>query len=864
MLTSEIRKSFLNFFKSNNHQIISSSPLVPQNDPTLMFTNSGMVQFKNVFTCEEKTLYKTATTVQKCVRAGGKHNDLENVGYTSRHHTFFEMLGNFSFGEYFKEQAITYAWDYLTKVLNLSKDKLYVTVYYEDEESANIWKKVSGFNDSKIIRINTNDNFWFMGPTGPCGPCTEIFYDHGDKIFGGLPGTKDQDGDRYVEIWNIVFMQYEQLADGSRIKLPQACVDTGAGLERLAAVMQNVPENYQIDLFQHLIKNISDIANIKVTNDNLSSFKVISDHLRSCSFLIADGVMPSNDGRGYVLRRILRRAIRHIHKIESKDILMTKLVPALVNEMGHAYPELIRAKSLIEESFYQEELKFKRTLEKGMKLLHEGIKEQKDHKIFSGETAFKLYDTYGFPLDLTKDILRENNFELSEHEFEAAMLKQKQLAKKSWKGSGEEQIAEIWFDLLEKHGATEFLGYMHTEAKANILEIFAFNEDTKLVITNQTPFYAESGGQIGDSGFLIDKENNKYKIINTLKFIGKLHAHICKIPENLKNQEVTLQVDVKRRKAIKANHSATHLLHLALRSILGEHITQKGSLVLENKLRFDFSHAKALSSQELEQIECAVNEMICKNSNAQIQSLSLDEAVKSGAMALFGEKYDSEVRVITMGKSVELCGGTHVNATGDIGSFKIISESAIASGIRRIEAVTGEFAIKLMQEQSNTLNKMISLLKVTPSEIYQATETLFENYKKLQKQFNDLRLNNIQQNILATQDIHKIQNYNFIATITDDLTPQEARQVAENISKLIDHIIIICSKFEDKTSLVVAVNKNILLIDAKELVDIAVNAISGNKGGGKKEIAQAGGFDFDKCNIAINAIEQHIKTMILS
>ena len=693
---NEIRSTFLKYFEKNDHKIVESSNLVPNNDPTLMFANSGMVQFKNVFTGLEKRDYKRATTSQKCVRAGGKHNDLENVGYTPRHHTFFEMLGNFSFGDYFKEKAIFYAWDLITKDFGLDKNRLYFTVFSEDDEAFNLWKKITGFNDNRIIRIPTSDNFWSMGETGPCGPCSEIFYDHGDHLKGGLPGTKDQDGDRYIEIWNLVFMQYEQVSKEKRIDLPKPSVDTGMGLERIAALLQGTHDNYKTDHFIKLINSISETIKIKPSETNLSSFRVIADHLRASSFLLAEGVLPSNEGRGYVLRRIMRRGMRHCHLLGSKEPVFFNIFKTLMNEMSGNYPELMRAESLIKETLRMEEEKFLVLLDRGMKILDDEI--NKVDKKLSGEVAFKLYDTYGFPLDLTEDILKNKSLTLDHKKFEDLMIKSKELAKKNWKGSGDSSVDEIWFGIKDKVGPTEFLGYEYEHAEAVIQKIVKNNKEVEklsdgdegIIILNQTPFYGESGGQVGDSGTIKSGENI-FEVNDVQKKLGNLFVHYGKMRKgSLKiNENVELKINVEKRNNVRAYHSATHLLHESLRRILGTHVTQKGSLVAPDRLRFDFSHMKPISSDELEKIDNSVNEVVQKKSEVITRIMTPKEGIEHGALALFGEKYGDEVRVVFMGDegnkyfSTELCGGTHVRNTGDVGKFKIISQSAIASGVRR-------------------------------------------------------------------------------------------------------------------------------------------------------------------------------------
>lgn len=842
---NQIRSVFLEYFAKNGHMIVPSSPLVPQNDPTLMFTNSGMVQFKNVFTGEEQRNYTRASTSQKSVRAGGKHNDLDNVGYTARHHTFFEMLGNFSFGDYFKEEAIYFAWQCLTKEFALPKEKLYVTIYHTDEEAANLWKKIANLSDDRILKIATNDNFWSMGDTGPCGPCSEIFYDHGEKVQGGLPGTPEQDGDRYIEIWNLVFMQYEQLANGERVKLPKPSIDTGMGLERIAAVLQNVHNNYEIDLFRNIIDYTSDLIRLKAQGKDLVSFRVIADHLRSCSFLIADGVMPSNEGRGYVLRRIMRRAMRHAHQLGSKEPLMYRLLPALIHEMGHAYPELVRAEKLIGDVLLQEELRFKQTLDKGLKLLEEELSRSQNMKIFSGETAFKLYDTYGFPLDLTQDILKSKNVEVELETFGKCMEEQKTRARAAWSGSGEKATEEIWFELYQKHGATEFLGYEVNEAQAIILAIID-NKEEKIIVTNQTPFYAESGGQMGDIGFIISNDGKKYKVKNTKKFLGKIHAHYLENCDLKIAENVSMKIDINYRNNLRIHHSSTHLLHFALREIFGEHLTQKGSLVAYDRFRFDFSHNKALSNEEIVEIEKRVNSLIRDNTVVETKLMSTEDAIASGAMALFGEKYDEEVRVVSMGPSTELCGGTHVFRTGDIGVIKIISESAIAAGVRRIEAICGSFALDYLNAQEKLLNIIAQELKSPKSMILDKISSLQKENKELQDNLSDLK----KEMLINSPDI-KTTNYGDIKLIEkfiEDVEVKDLRNFAESMRVNNKNAIIVAgSIYEGKTSLIIAVGDMLInRFDAASIIRQANSSADGQGGGGRKELAQAGGFNYQK------------------
>ena len=714
---NQIRTTFLDYFEKNDHRIVESSNLVPNNDPTLMFANSGMVQFKNVFTGLEKRDYKTATTSQKCVRAGGKHNDLENVGYTPRHHTFFEMLGNFSFGDYFKEEAISYAWNLITKKFGIDKNRLYVTVYHDDEDAFNFWKKIAGFSDDRIIKIATSDNFWSMGDTGPCGPCSEIFYDHGDHLEGGLPGTKNEDGNRFIEIWNLVFMQYEQISKDKRIDLPKPSVDTGMGLERVAALLQGTHDNYETDHFKKLILSASDTLSVKVDEVNQSSFRVIADHLRASSFLLAEGVLPSNEGRGYVLRRIMRRGMRHSHLLGSKKPIFYDIFKTLLEEMSNSYPELERAQSLIKETLKTEEEKFLVLLDRGIKILKEELR--KVEKVLPGEVAFKLYDTFGFPLDLTEDILKNKSLTVDVKKFDLLMKESKELAKKNWKGSGDSSVDQIWFDIKDRLGATDFLGYSTNKAQGVITLILKNNKEVKnlqendegIIITNQTPFYGESGGQVADTG-IISNEVFEFEVFDVQKKLGDLFVHYGKVKKgSVKLQDsVELKIDIQRRNNIRAYHSATHLLHEALRRVLGEHVTQKGSLVESDRLRFDFSHMKPISKEEMEQIEQYVNSIIQKKSEVKTRIMTPKEAVENGALALFGEKYGEEVRVLSMGDeegkffSTELCGGTHVINTADIGKFKVISQSSIAAGVRRIEALRDTQLVGFLKEKENLSN----------------------------------------------------------------------------------------------------------------------------------------------------------------
>ena len=888
ILLSDVRKKFLEFFNKNDHQIVESSNLVPNNDPTLMFTNSGMVQFKNVFTGLEKKSFKLATTAQKCVRAGGKHNDLENVGYTPRHHTFFEMLGNFSFGDYFKEQAIHHAWNLLTKEFQIPKEKLLATVYAEDDESFNLWKKIAGFSDDKIIRIPTSDNFWSMGDTGPCGPCSEIFYDHGEKLKGGLPGSPEQDGDRYIEIWNLVFMQYEQISKDKRINLPKPSVDTGMGLERMTAVLQGTHDNYNIDHFKKIMSASADITKAPINEKTIASHRVIADHLRASSFLIAEGILPSNEGRGYVLRRIMRRGMRHAHTLGSKNPVFFKLFETLLKEMSESYPELKRGQDLIVETLKNEEEKFSSLLERGIKILDENLEKVKN-KILPGDIAFKLYDTYGFPLDLTADILRGKNIAVDNKGFEEAMEKSKELARANWKGSGDKSVEEKWFKVREEINATEFLGYEYDKAEGVVLKISKgksfINEaqtgDEVEIITNQTPFYAESGGQVGDQGF-ISTTNCKIKITDTQKKMGDLHVHLGKVESgSIKiGENVNLAIDVERRNDARAYHSATHLLHEALRRTLGKHVIQKGSLVSPEKLRFDFSHNKPIENSELNKIEKYVNDMVATSSDVRTRIMTPDEAVENGALALFGEKYGEEVRVLSMGKegsayfSTELCGGTHVRNTKDIGRFKIVSQSAIASGIRRVEALREkqleQYEKDLKQTQTNKEKKTEEEIKDIKHQLaslgvsspnYNSELDLTENLKNLSKQLElekiKLVLSNKTKNIIKD---NKIKDFIFRVQQLDGLPPKELRQIIDSGKKEIQEgIVLAISSYEEKLGIAIGVTSNLVnKFDAVALVKEASIILGGSGGGGRKDFAQSGGTDKSKINEAIDFIKSKI------
>ena len=886
-LLSEVRKVFLEYFKNESHQIVDSSNLVPNNDPTLMFTNSGMVQFKNVFTGLEKRDYKTATTSQKCVRAGGKHNDLENVGYTPRHHTFFEMLGNFSFGDYFKEQAIIHAWNLLTKDFQLSKEKLSVTVFHEDEESFKLWKKIAGLSDDKIIKIATSDNFWSMGDTGPCGPCSEIFYDHGEKLKGGPPGSPDQDGDRFIEIWNLVFMQYEQISKDKRINLPKPSVDTGMGLERMTAVLQGTHDNYNIDHFKKIMSASADLLKSSINDKTIASHRVIADHLRASSFLIAEGILPSNEGRGYVLRRIMRRGMRHAHTLGAKETIFYKLFEVLMNEMKQSYPELVRGKDLIVETLKNEEEKFSSLLERGIKILEDNL-DKVQNKILPGEIAFKLYDTYGFPLDLTADILRSKDIKIDNQGFDNEMEKSKTLARANWKGSGDKSLEEKWFKIREELNPTEFLGYEFNKAEGVVLKISkgkdfineAKENDEIEIITNQTPFYGESGGQVGDQGE-IKTSKCKIKITDTQKKMGDLHVHVGKVVTGSVKvgENVNLEINVRRRNDARAYHSATHLLHEALRRTLGKHVTQKGSLVSPEKLRFDFSHNKPIEKNEINKIEDLVNEMVSKASNVKTRIMTPKEAVDKGALALFGEKYGDEVRVLSMGDetnkyfSTELCGGTHVSNTSEIGRFKIISQSSISSGVRRVEALRAdqlvEYEKNLKQTQSNKENKLneeikiikkaLEKLKIKPNYNNDLSNT--ENLKNLSKQLDQANLKDIiadkSKNIIKD---NKISDFIFRYQTIKNLPSKELRTIIDSGKKDIKRgVLIAFSVLDGKVGVSVGITKDLTeKFDAVELVKIAASILGGKGGGGRKDFAQAGGVDETKIKDSYKAVLKKI------
>ncbi len=875
---NDIRSTFLDFFQRNGHRVVDSSPLVPRNDPTLMFTNSGMVQFKNLFTGIEHRDYTRATTAQKCVRAGGKHNDLDNVGYTARHHTFFEMLGNFSFGDYFKETAIPLAWELLTKDFGLDRNKLLVTVYHTDDEAAMIWKKVAGLSDDKIIRIATDDNFWRMGPTGPCGPCTEIFYDHGDSIWGGPPGSAEEDGDRFIEIWNNVFMQNEQLPDGTLRKLDMQSIDTGMGLERIGALLQGKHDNYDTDLMRALIEASAHATNSDPDGTGKVHHRVIADHLRSTSFLIADGVMPSNEGRGYVLRRIMRRAMRHAHMLGAQDPVMFRLVPALVRQMGAAYPELTRAQALIEETLKLEETRFKQTLDRGLRLLDTELSRLGEGQPLPGEAAFKLYDTYGFPLDLTQDALREKGRTVDIAGFDDAMAEQKAKARAAWAGSGEAADATIWYELAEQNGTTEFLGYDTETAEGQILSLVrdgaavgsAEAGSPVQIVVNQTPFYAESGGQVGDTG-LIRTDTGLARVTDTRKVAG-VFSHIAEVTEGtiLKGQPAKLEVSHRRRSAIRANHSATHLLHEALRGALGDHVAQKGSLNAEDRLRFDFSHTKAMTAEELRAVEAEVNAYVRQNAPVETRIMTPDDARALGAQALFGEKYGDEVRVVSMGQatgsgkgsdgntySLELCGGTHVARTGDIGAFVLLGEAASSAGVRRIEGLTGQAALDYLREQIGHLSAVAGTLKAQPQDLATRVKALMDERKALQNEVAQLRRELAMAGGAAEAEVKDINGLKFLAQVVSGVSGKDLQVLVGDLkAKLGSGAVLVIADTGGKAAVAAGVTPDATTrISAVDLVKAAAEVLGGKGGGGRPEMAQAGGTDVSKADEAIAAAE---------
>ena len=878
---SSIRKEFLGFFSKQDHNIIQSSSLVPHNDNSLLFTNAGMVQFKNIFTgVNSPPTSKRAVTSQKCVRAGGKHNDLENVGLTKRHHTFFEMLGNFSFGDYFKEDAIEMAWNLITKNYGIDKDRLIITVYHTDNEAFDIWKKISGFSESKILRIKTSDNFWEMGDTGPCGPCSEIFYDHGEEFSGGLPGS-DNEGDRFVEIWNLVFMQFNKTVNGEKELLPSPSIDTGMGIERVAAVLQGTSDNYEIDTFRNIITKTQDIFKLIESNKTRIPLRIISDHLRAVCFLISDGVLPSNEGRGYVLRRILRRAIRHIYNLGIKEASFYKLVPILIEEMGEHYNELNTYKELVSNTIKVEEEKFLETIEKGLKILEEEELKNENSKIFSGKVAFKLYDTFGFPLDLTQDVLKSSNKKINLAEFDMEMSKQKEMSKKSWKGVSENYSEVFWNKVSYKMAPTEFIGYETLEYEEIIEKIIVEGEEVdKLegveeyvsLLFNKTPFYAEGGGQVGDKG-VIENSNFKLEVLNTIKRADKVFEHYGKlINGNIKTRDkVKLTVNKNNRNKTTAHHSATHLLHSALRRNLGNHVTQKGSLVSESKFRFDISHNSAISEELIIKIEKDINEQIFSNSSVTSSILNKSEAIKKGAMAIFGEKYGDEVRVIEMGTSnnnkafsVELCGGTHVKRTGDIGLIKIISENSLASGVRRLEAVAGVLAIEEYRSIEHTLNNISKSLKTNQKLVEEKILKLIVDKKEIEKEIKDIKSNKSDR--VHKFDIKKIHNINLVSSVLKNITAKELKSIVdEQLKKYQKAVIILVSDDEKKVTLVIGLSDSLISkLDAANLVNFATPILGGNGGGGRKTLAQGGGTLPKEASKAISAIEEEIKRQLTS
>ncbi len=871
--TNDIRRGFLDYFGSQGHQIVPSAPLVPQNDPTLMFVNAGMVPFKNVFTGLESRPYTTATSSQKCVRAGGKHNDLDNVGYTARHHTFFEMLGNFSFGDYFKEQAITHAWTLLTKDWGLSPDRLTATVYHTDDEAFDLWKKIAGLPEHRIIRIPTKDNFWSMGDNGPCGPCSEIFYDHGDHIPGGPPGSPDEDGDRFVEIWNLVFMQYEQENAEIVGNLPKPSIDTGMGLERIAAVMQGVTDNYDTDTFKALIAASGALTHTATDGANTASHRVIADHLRTAGFLVADGVLPANEGRGYVLRRIMRRAMRHAHILGAKEPLMHRLVPSLVTEMGAAYPELFRAQPLIEATLQQEETRFRQTLDKGLKLLDEATADMTEGTL-AGDVAFKLYDTYGFPYDLTEDALRERGLAVDREGFDTAMAEQKRAARAAWKGSGAKASDDIWFDIVEQSGGTEFLGYASDTGEGEVVALVkdgarvdhATTGDTVSIVVNQTPFYGESGGQVGDAGHISTDTGLRATVTETSKQLGRVFVHHAMIESGgIKvGDTVKLQIDVARRAQIRANHSATHLLHEALRERLGKHVAQKGSLVAPDRLRFDFSQPVAMTPADIAQVEADVNAQVRGNGAVTTLLMTPDDAIAMGAMALFGEKYGDEVRVVSMGStdegtySIELCGGTHVTALGDIGLFKVVGEGAVSSGVRRVEALTGEAARAYLTGRDDRLREAAAALKSTPDEVPARVAALIEDRRRLERELADtkkaLALGGGSGGEAAGPE--EVGGVAFIGQVLSDFEAKGLRgAVDEAKQRLGSGIAMLVAINDGRASVAVGVTADLVAShNAVDLLKIAVTALGGQGGGGRPDMAQGGGPDGDKAADAVAAV----------
>ena len=872
--TNDIRRSFLEYFGGTGHEKVPSAPLVPYNDPTLMFVNAGMVPFKNVFTGLEGRSYSTAASSQKCVRAGGKHNDLDNVGYTARHHTFFEMLGNFSFGDYFKEQAILHAWTLLTKEWALDPARLTVTVYHTDDEAFALWKKIAGLADHRIIRIPTSDNFWSMGDTGPCGPCSEIFFDHGDHIPGGLPGTPEEDGDRFVEIWNLVFMQFDQAADGTRTSLPKPSIDTGMGLERIAAVMQGVHDNYDTDTFKTLIAGSAELTRNDPAGPMKASHRVIADHLRASGFLVADGVLPANEGRGYVLRRIMRRAMRHAHLLGAKEPLMYRLVPSLVAEMGAAYPELVRAQPLIEATLQQEETRFRQTLQNGLRLLDEATATMSPGDTLAGETAFKLYDTYGFPFDLTEDALRVQGLGVDRAGFDAAMAEQKAAARSAWKGSGEQASSEVWYDIADEFGGTEFTGYTSVVGEGEVVALVrdgkridaATAGEQVVILTNQTPFYGESGGQSGDAGTIAGDNGLRAIVGDTSKPLGRLHAHHARIESGTISvgQTVQLAIDAERRDQIRANHSATHLLHAALRNRLGGHVTQRGSLVAADRFRFDFSHPSALTPSELAEVETAVNAQIRRNSPVTTRLMTPEDAIAAGAMALFGEKYGEEVRVLTMGSdgySVELCGGTHVSALGDIALFKIIGESAVSSGVRRIEALTGEAARLWLSERETLLKDLAATFKTNAEDVPARVAALIEDRKRLERELADAKKSlAMGGGSAAGAALETVGDIAFTGQVLEGLDPKDLRGLVDEAkARLGEGIAALVAVNDGRASVAIGVTAGLSSrFSAVDLVRLAVAELGGQGGGGRPDMAQGGGPDGANAKAALDAVRAAI------
>lgn len=872
---NEIRSAFLSYFENTGHAVLPSSPLVPRNDPTLMFTNAGMVQFKNVFTGLETRDPPRAATSQKCVRAGGKHNDLDNVGYTARHHTFFEMLGNFSFGDYFKEEAIHHAWTLITKELDVDASKLLVTVYADDDEAFDLWGKIAGLPDEKIIRIGTSDNFWAMGDTGPCGPCSEIFFDHGEHIAGGPPGSPDEDGDRFIEIWNLVFMQYEQVDAETRLALPKPSIDTGMGLERVAALLQGQHDNYDTDLFKALIAASVDLTNVPAEGDARASHRVIADHLRATSFLIADGVLPSNEGRGYVLRRIMRRAMRHAHMLGAKDPVLHRLVPALIREMGEAYPELGRARALISETLELEENRFNKMLDRGLGLLDDASRGLGSGDTLDGEVAFKLYDTFGFPLDLTQDALRSREIGVDTDTFEVAMERQRADARKAWAGSGDAGTDQVWFAVKEKHGTTEFLGYdtlvvegllVAAVKDGEVVDSLSPGEEGALVV-NQTPFYAESGGQTGDRG-TIKQGDATFVVSDTLKRADGVFVHMGKLEGSpLKvGEPVDLMVDGTRRQSIRSNHSATHLLHEALRETLGDHVAQKGSMVAPDRLRFDFSHPKPIDSDELGKIEDIANSVILQDSPVETRLMDVDTAIESGARALFGEKYGDEVRVVSMGTrddastfSIELCGGTHVGRTGEIGLVRVVSEGAVAAGVRRVEALTGDAARAYLSQQDTRLKAIASRLKVTPDQALERVDTLMDDRRKLEREVTELKKKAALSGGGASDApaVETVAGVSFSGRVLPGVSPRDLKGIADEMKQSLGSgVVVLVSTDDGKAAIVVAVTDDLTgNHSAVDLVRVGSAALGGKGGGGRPDMAQAGGPDASKAQAALDAVK---------